>query len=195
MVVAVCQFVQHHPWLGDSPCEEIFGVGDLDTARLFGIETVLTKPFLARMVAHTRMSFVLVFNPDRYITEFVKGLFGHNTGDSVKVTDLSVTYISNGAYAEQVAASGLWAGGPDAVTLNAGGVPAAGELSLKADDSLELSNAQPVTASPTYVTVDNSNAQTDELGDAVTTNTLWFRFGSPFVGDAFSGTVYYGIAK
>ncbi|MFC2002109.1 Kelch repeat-containing protein [Chloroflexota bacterium] len=116
--------------------------------------------------------------------------------DSNRVTGISVTYITNGIYDEQVAASSPWNSSSSAtVTLNASGTPVTDEFSLKASDSTELSSSQLVTASPNYVTMDDSNTQTDERGDEVTTNTLWLRFASPSADELRSGAIYYRIAR
>ncbi|MFC1964705.1 Kelch repeat-containing protein [Chloroflexota bacterium] len=120
---------------------------------------------------------------------------GADFDDSTKVTGISVTYIANGLYAKQVAASSPWTNRSDIMTLNVAGTPATKEFSLKANDSTDLNSAQMVTASPTYITIDNSNAQTDEHGGTVTTNTLWLKLDSPFADDAHSGIIYYRIAR
>jgi len=115
--------------------------------------------------------------------------------DLTKVTGISVTHIANGAYAKQVAASRSWTSDSDNMTLNMTGAPVANEFSLKANDSADLSSAQLVTASPNYITIGNSDTQTDEHGDTVTTNTLWLKSGSPFADEINSGTIYYRISR
>ncbi len=40
MVVAVGEFMQHHPGLGNGPFQKVAGVGDLDAAFFFRIEVV-----------------------------------------------------------------------------------------------------------------------------------------------------------
>ena len=117
-------------------------------------------------------------------------------GDPSEEAGISVTYIANGAYDEQVAASGSWTGAPSGTaTLNEAGTPGANEFSLKADDTATLGSAVLVTASPTYVTIDDTGIQTEEAGDPVTTNSLWLKLGTPFSGATYSGTIYYQISN
>ena len=116
-------------------------------------------------------------------------------GESTKQTGISVTYIANGAYDEQVAASGPWSGNPSGTAvLDASGTPLGNEFSLKADDTATLANAVLLAVSPTYVTIDDTGVQTSESGDTVTTNTVWLKLGTPFTIATFSGSVYYKIA-
>ena len=110
-------------------------------------------------------------------------------------TGISVTYIANGAYDEEIAASANWTGTPSGTaTLNYPGTPGANEFSLKANVSANLTTALMVNASPTYVTIDQTGVQTGESGDAVTTNALWLKLGTPFTDASYSGTIYYKIA-
>ena len=115
--------------------------------------------------------------------------------DAARVTGISVTYITNGAYGKQVAASSPWTISRDTVALNTAGAPFTNEFSLKANDSTDLSSAQLVTASPAYIPIDDKSTQTDEHGEKVTTNTLWLKLGSLFIDDAPSGIFYYRITR
>jgi hypothetical protein len=109
-------------------------------------------------------------------------------------TGISVTYIANGAYDEQVSAGSSWTGSPSGTaTLNAGGTPGANQFSLEADDTATLSSAALVTASPTYTTIDDTGVLTGESGDTVTTNTLWLKLGTPFNDASYSGNIYFKI--
>ncbi|MBA7631203.1 hypothetical protein ES703_38731 [subsurface metagenome] len=110
-------------------------------------------------------------------------------------TGISVTYIANGAYDEKVAATGTWTGGSGNATLDATGTCAsADEFALKADDTATLASAVLVTASPTYVAIDDTGVQTAEAGDTVAINTLWLKLATIFSEDTYSGTIYYQIA-
>ena len=107
-------------------------------------------------------------------------------------TGISVTYICNGSYNQQVKSDGSWSGGGASITLNAAGSPGEGEFSLKADDTATLGSA--VLVSTSYVTI-VSGSQTDEAGNTESFNTLWLKLGPsgiPVV--TYSGTIYYQIA-
>jgi len=118
---------------------------------------------------------------------------GADFGDPTKQTSISVSYIANGAYDEQVASSSTWAGASATATLEATGNPGVSEFSLKAYDADTLGSAVLVDATPTYTTVDATGTQTGESGDTVTTNTLWLSLGTPFAEDTYAGTIYYQI--
>jgi len=108
------------------------------------------------------------------------------------VTDVSVTYITNGAYDEQVSATSSWTGNPSGTaTLNESGTPGSNEFSIKADDTTTLGSAVLVTAS--YTTIDDTGSRTGESGDTIATNTLWLKLGTPFTDAAYSGTIYFKI--
>jgi len=117
-------------------------------------------------------------------------------GDPSEEGSISVTYIANGAYDEQVAASSSWSGAPSGTaTLNEDGTPGENEFSLKADDTGTLPAVGLVKDKDTtgYITVDDSNdTLTSESGD-VTTNTLWLKLGTPFTGATYTGTIWYKI--
>jgi hypothetical protein len=108
------------------------------------------------------------------------------------VTDISVTYIANGAYNEQVKASSLWGAAPNQVTLNATEEPGDGEFSLKANDDATLGEAV-LVSSADYTTFD-SGTQTGESGNVESANTLWLSLGLGIPVDTYSGTIYFGIA-
>jgi len=110
-------------------------------------------------------------------------------------TGINATYIANGDYNETVAASGTWTGALIDATLNATASPLQQEFSLKADDTAVLGNAVNVTASPTYVVIDDTGAQTLEEGNNVNTNTLWLKLGTPFVNETYTGSIYYAVAN
>jgi len=109
-------------------------------------------------------------------------------------TGISVTYIANGAYNQQVKASSPWGTVPNQVTLNEAGNPGAGEFSLKADDTATLAAAVLVLSSG-YTTFD-TGTQTGESGNTESSNTLWLKLGpSGIPAVTYSGTIYYGIAQ
>jgi hypothetical protein len=110
------------------------------------------------------------------------------------VTNINATYIANGAYDEQVSASQNWTSASGNATLNTTASPGAGEFSLKADDTTNLTSAVNVTASPTYATIDDTGTQTVEAGDTVNTNTQWLKLGTLFTEATYTGTIYYRIA-
>ncbi|MDO8717047.1 MAG: hypothetical protein Q7J73_09645 [Dehalococcoidales bacterium] len=108
-------------------------------------------------------------------------------------TGISVTYISNGNYNQQVKVSSPWTGGGNLVLLNAAGSPGEGEFSLKADDTATLGSA--VLVSTSYITID-IGTQTSESGNTESTNTLWLKLGAlglPAV--TYNGIIFYGIAQ
>ena len=107
-------------------------------------------------------------------------------------TGISVTYICNGNYNQQVKSDGSWSGGGTSLTLNGAG-PGEGEFSLKADDTATLGSA--VLVSTSYVTI-GSGTQTGEAGNTESANALWLKMGAsgiPVV--TYSGTIYYQIIK
>jgi len=121
---------------------------------------------------------------------------GEGFGESTNQTDISVTYIANGAYDEQVATSANWTSASDNATLDElGNCTNTNEFALKADDTTTLGNAELVTASPDYVAIDNTGTQTTEDGDTVTTNTLWLKLSSVFLARTYSGSIYFQITN
>ena len=107
-----------------------------------------------------------------------------------EVTGKSVTYIANGAYDEQVAASAAWG----AATLNTGDNPGANQFCLKANDTADFGGAVQVNDTGTYTTIDDTGLQTQlEIGDTPDTNTLWLRLGSPFTNATYQGYIYFKV--
>ena len=102
----------------------------------------------------------------------------------------SVTYITNGAYDEQVAASATWGG----ATLDDTDNPGANEFCLQANDIDDIGTAQQVSDTSSYVTIDDSGTHTQsETGDTVGTNTIWLRLGTPFTSGTYDGTIYFKV--
>ena len=108
-------------------------------------------------------------------------------------TGISVKYICNGDYNQQVMSENPWSSGGASITLNAAGNPGAGEFSLKANDTNDLGAAEVI--STTYATID-SGGQTGETGNAEGDNALWLKVGpSGIPAVTYSGTIYYRIAQ
>jgi len=108
-------------------------------------------------------------------------------------TGISVTFICNGNYNQQVRASSPWTSGLDSVSLNDAGTPGEGEFSLKADDTATLASAQIVSTG--YITI-GTGTQTSEAGNTVSANTLWLKLGATGMPAlTYSGTIYYGITQ
>lgn len=110
---------------------------------------------------------------------------------------VSATYISNGAYDEQVKSSATWIGQTSGaiLTFSESGNPGAAELALKADDDATLEGAVQVL-SASHVAVDDTGTQTAESGDTAANNHLWLTLGSAAIpAEEYQGTIYYKIAK
>jgi hypothetical protein len=106
---------------------------------------------------------------------------------------VSVTYISNGEYSEQVKSSSPWTATGGSVALNTSGTPTGGQFSLKADDdAIETGFAQVLTA--TFVSIAEDESLTLEAGDLTANNTLWLTLGSSAIPvGTYTGTVYFKI--
>jgi hypothetical protein len=108
-------------------------------------------------------------------------------------SNISTTYISNGAYSQQVAASTTWIGSPSgSAALNPSGTPDANEFSLKADDDDTLNAA--IMVSDSYQTFDTGTI-TSEGGNIEAYNSLWLRLGISMTDATYSGTIYYQISQ
>ncbi len=107
-------------------------------------------------------------------------------------TGVSVTYIANGAFQQQVRASNPWGSAPRWIALNETGTPGPGQFSLKANSANNLPGAV-VVRSSAYATI-GVGTRTAEGGTEVATNTLWLRLGSSGIPDTtYAGTIYYRI--
>ena len=116
--------------------------------------------------------------------------FGDNTNE---ITDISITYISNGNYDQQVKSDATW----DGVTFTAdydatGACSSAQEFSLMAYISDTFGSA--VQVDTTGVSIDATGTITDDDGVDATTNTLWLRIALVFSNDTYSGNIVYIIA-
>jgi hypothetical protein len=113
--------------------------------------------------------------------------------DTNEITDISVTYISNGDFDQKVKSDATWDGASHtAIYDSTGACDDQREFSLKAYDSDVFGSA--VQVDTVGVSIDATGTQTDEDGTDVTTNTLWLRIALVFDNDTYSGSIYYIIA-
>ena len=117
--------------------------------------------------------------------------FSANVGD----TAISIDYIANGPYDEEIKASTPWTDGTYNVVLSADDSPGDNEFALKADDTADVGTAV-LVLSASFTPIDETGLITDDDGDAVTANNLWLKLGSSQVmsGVSFAGTITYQIA-
>ena len=108
-------------------------------------------------------------------------------------TNISVNYLANGGFNQQVRADATWAGASNNATLDEADAPSAHQFCLKADDTATLGTAVQVL-NASYTSFD-SGAQTTESGMDETANSLWLKLGTPFANDTYSGSIYYGIVN
>ncbi len=113
-------------------------------------------------------------------------------------TDISINYIANGNYKEDVRSTD-WtgSGSGDTVALDeTGGDPpsADGEFALMGNDINALGSS--VIVQTSYNAIDDTGTITSEDGDDVITNTLWLSLSaSGITPDTYSGSIYYQIAN
>ena len=116
--------------------------------------------------------------------------FADNTNE---ITDISVTYISNGDFDQQVKSDATWDGTTYTADYDSTGTcDDAQEFSLMAYDSDVFGSA--VQVDTTGVSIDATGTQTDEDGVDITTNTLWLKIALVFSNDTYSGNIVYIIA-
>ncbi|OGN95342.1 MAG: hypothetical protein A2Y89_02275 [Chloroflexi bacterium RBG_13_51_18] len=116
--------------------------------------------------------------------------FADNTNE---VSGISVTYITNGDYDQQVKSDASWAGASFTANYDATGVCNDGqEFSLRAFDSDVFGSA--VQVDTTGVSIDATGTLTAEAGNTVATNTVWLRIALVFQNDTYSGNIVYIIA-
>jgi PKD repeat protein len=130
------------------------------------------------------------------------GLTSDNTTYNPKA--VSVHYIANGDYYEEIQSSATWqnpappAPPTETVTLDETGIdpPALpGRFALKADDTTNLGSAITVM-SGTYNPTNDTGGLTTEAGVTVNTNSLWLSLSKTGIAPVvYSGTIYYQIAK
>ncbi|MBN2462627.1 MAG: PKD domain-containing protein [Dehalococcoidia bacterium] len=112
---------------------------------------------------------------------------------------LSINYIANGNYYEDISTTEYWTGDGETVTLDAsGGNPPTdpdGRFALKADNIDVLTiEAQVVTTE--YKHINASGSLTGEAGVTVGTNSLWLSLSEIDVAPVvYSGSIYFQIAE
>ena len=113
--------------------------------------------------------------------------------DVNKVTDISVTFISNGDYNEEKSASATWTGTSHTATLDpTGNCVNAGEFALKGWISDIYGSAQLLDATGVHCGV---GTQTAETGDTHPAQTCWLKIASVFPVDVYSGTLTFLICN
>jgi len=116
--------------------------------------------------------------------------FADNTNE---VTNISVTYISNGDFDQVVKSDTTWDGASFTADYDStGACNDPQEFSLMAYDSDVFGSA--VQVDTTGVNIDNTGTQTDEDGIDITVNTLWLKIALVFSNDTYSGNIVYIIA-
>ncbi|GEM_PF-3364000 len=112
---------------------------------------------------------------------------------------VSIKYIANGNYYEDISTTEYWTGDGETVTLDAsGGNPPTdpdGRFALKADNIDVLTiEAQVVTTE--YKHINASGSLTGEDGVTVGTNSLWLSLSETDVAPVvYSGSIYFQIAE
>lgn len=112
--------------------------------------------------------------------------------DPSRETNISMSYICNGAYNVQVKSSTTWTGNSSNALLKPEGNPGPNQFSLKADYDDTLNGSVLVPA--IYATF-RSGTQTGESGVTESNNSLWLKLGTPFVTGGYNGNIYYKIAS
>ena len=115
--------------------------------------------------------------------------FADNTNE---VSGVSVVYISNGAYDQQVKSDATWDGASFTADFDDSGACAvAQEFSLMAYISDTFGSAVQVDLAG--VSIDATGTITDETGNTEANNTLWLRIAVTFSNDTYSGNIIYII--
>jgi hypothetical protein len=112
--------------------------------------------------------------------------------DPSRETNISMSYICNGAYNVQVKSATTWTGGSTNAILKPEGNPGPNQFSLKADYDNTLNSSVLVPA--IYATF-RSGTQTGEVGVTESSNSLWLKLGTPFVTGGYNGNMYYKITS
>jgi hypothetical protein len=107
-------------------------------------------------------------------------------------TGITITYICNGDFQEQVMTTSPWLHSNEKVWLNTSGTPGNDEFSLKVSTSGSLESALLVN-SDTGITI-GTDHQTGEAGLTVSTYTLWLKMGVGILPDQYLGTIYFNIS-
>ena len=113
-------------------------------------------------------------------------------------TNISVTYLANGNYYEDVNSSENWTGevSTEIVTLDAGGGNppfADSQFALKGNDVSD--NTTWITVTTSYNHINDIGTITSETPSPVTTNTLWLSLSAAGITpDTYDGQIHYQIA-
>lgn len=108
------------------------------------------------------------------------------------LSGISVNYICNGDYSQQIKTESAWNGSGSAISIDEGGDPGNGAFGLKADNADLLGEA--VTVATTYASI-NSGSQTGEDGHTESNYTLWLKMGAGGIpASTYGGTITYMIA-
>ena len=116
-------------------------------------------------------------------------------------TDISVTYIANGDYNQDISSTDWSNAGPpvETVTLNTTGTEPLtnpGEFGLKASWHNVLADNVTVLDNPNYATINNTETITDEDGEDFTANTLWLSLSTSGIAPVqYSGTIWYQVSN
>jgi len=116
--------------------------------------------------------------------------------DADKECSNSVTakYTSNGPFDESVKADDVWAGSSMHAHLDTDGSPENGEISLEADDDIDIAGAVVVVSSG-YTAIDTTDTITTESGTEVNMK-LWITLASSGIeNESFTGTIFYQISN
>jgi hypothetical protein len=127
------------------------------------------------------------------VTSTVEWASAMNLGsDNVQSPQFTATFVSNGAFNQQVMGSGTWTG-PATLTLDVTGAPGDAQLSLIADD--DGTAAGGVQVSTSYQTM-NTGTMTLETGDVEGNLYLWLSLGDTGIpAGEYTGSVYLKISN
>jgi hypothetical protein len=112
-------------------------------------------------------------------------------------TGVSINYIANGTYYEDINSSATWTGSGETVTLvdcNTNNAPPVnpGEFALKADDTATLASA--IVVKTSYAHMNDAGTITGESGVDVDTNSLWLSLSQTGIAPVtYSGAIHYQI--
>jgi hypothetical protein len=120
------------------------------------------------------------------------------SNDNQSIAPVSVTYISNGNYKEQIKTDdgtgpAQWKQGSIVVGLVSSGTPGAGQMRLKGSYDATLGHSLIVTAG--YLDLIADGTITADTGSTRGANTLWLSLGgSGIPKGVYTGTIYYNIS-
>lgn len=110
---------------------------------------------------------------------------------------VSINYIANGTYYENVNSSATWTGSSETVTLvdcTTNDTPPAnpGEFALKAYDDAILASA--IVVKTSYEHMNDTGTMTEESGADIDTNSLWLSLSATGIAPVtYSGEIHYQI--